>query len=423
MLVRARYRRRRESIPSLSEPLSPAVRRVILGITLTSFGNGLMVPFNLILLHEVHGIALSTTGVLLAIPAVVALLTLPLCGAAIDRFGSQAVLRGALVIQAAGNFLLARASGVEGAACAGVLLGVSYGLAPPAGVALLSSLLLKNAAAQARAFALQFTSLNAFFGAGALTAAVLVDVRTPSTFTVLYVVGSALCLVQVPLVPRAPALARDDAQRVEPSYREVIANRAFRRVCLVAFLFALTGHAAATSGLPAYARAVGHVEARVVGIVFAVNTAIIVIGQLALVRLLKGRRRTTALVAAAVASCAAWGSLALVPELPGSGRAAMLLGFGALLGVGEMLLAPTLGPLINALATDRLRGRYNAVSGGTQAIALIVSPALATACIDRALASAWLALLVLCSVGAGVVACALRGLLSDEQEGRAIAEQ
>jgi len=68
-----------------------------------------------------------------------------------------------------------------------------------------------------------------------------------------------------------------------------------------------------------------------------------------------------------------WGVLLLVPGASSTGRTRVVLVFGGLFGLGEMLLAPTLSPLVNALATDRLRGRYNALSGATFSIAFVVS--------------------------------------------------
>ena len=98
------------SVDGMTERLPPAVRRLVAGVAVSSFGTGLTLPFTLILLSEVRGIALPTVGLLLAVPGVVGLLAVPVSGALVDRIGPRTVLRGALVLQAAANVGLATAT-------------------------------------------------------------------------------------------------------------------------------------------------------------------------------------------------------------------------------------------------------------------------------------------------------------------------
>jgi len=130
----------------------------------------------------------------------------------------------------------------------------------------------------------------------------------------------------------------------------------------------------------------------VIALAFAVNTAVIVAGQTLVVRLLRGRRRSRALAGSAALWAVSWGVLLLVPDASSTGRTTVVLVFGGLFGLGEMLLAPTLSPLVNALATDRLRGRYNALSGATFSIAFVVSPALSAGLVGAGFGVGWLLL-------------------------------
>ena len=111
------------------------------------------------------------------------------------------------------------------------------------------------------------------------------------------------------------------------------------------------------------------------------------------------------------------GSLGVLPS--GTPRVVAALLFGAVFGLGETLMAPTMGPLVNALATDRLRGRYNALSGATFSVAFVIAPGIAGALIGFGFATVWLALLVLGCVGVAVVARRLPRRLTDEQDGLA----
>jgi MFS family permease len=376
--------------------LSTAVRRQIGGTAVSAFGNGLTLPFTLILLHEVRGIALPTVGLLLALPGVVGLASVPVAGALIDRYGPRTVLRGALVLQAIGGVLLGTATSVPAAALALVLVGLGMGPSFPAGSALLSGLVEGNDQ-QARAFGLQFTLLNASIGVAALLASLVVDVGRPATFVVLYV-GNAITSLLFFLIVPAPAPRHvAPAGEAEPSYREVLADPVFRRVCVLSLLLALVGYATLDGGLPAFARVVGEVSPSVIALV---------------------RRRSPALALTGVVWVISWltlGSLGLLPS--GGLRVVVALLFGGVFGLGETLFAPTLSPLTNALASDRLRGRYNAMQGSTFSVAFVVAPAVAGALIGFGLSALWIALLVAGCAGVVLQARSLRRWLTDEQDG------
>ncbi|HVE74748.1 MAG TPA: MFS transporter [Mycobacteriales bacterium] len=395
-----------------------AVRRLITGVAISALGTGLTLPYTLIFLHEVRGIALPTTGLLLAIPGVISLFSVPAAGALIDRFGPRAVLRATMALQAAANVVLAFAETPTEAVPALLLLGFGLGPSFPAAGALMSSLV-SGPELQARAFGLQFTILNACIGIGGLTGAAIIDIDRPLTFVVLYLGNAASCLAYAALVPPAPASAPvpDEVEVAPPSYREVLSDPVFRRVCLVSLLFALTGYAALDGGFPAFARVVGEVPPQVIGLAFAANTALITAGQLLVLRLIKGRRRSLALAGAALLWALSWALLGLVAGLSAVGGVIVVLAFACVFGLGETLMAPCLGPLVNALATDRLRGRYNAMSGATFSIAFVVGPALAGVLIGTGLGLLWLGLLVAGALGAARLAWGLRSRLTDEQDG------
>jgi MFS family permease len=240
------------------------------------------------------------------------------------------------------------------------------------------------------------------------------------TFTLLYAGNALTCLLAAALVPPAAVRPAPHPTEAQPSYREVLADPVFRRVCGLSFLLAMTGYAALDGGLAAFARVVGHVSPSTIASIFTVNTIVIVGGQLVVLKLIRGWRRSRAIAGTAILWGLAWlilGSLGVLPQ--GAPRVVAALAFGAVFGLGETLMAPTMGPLVNALATDRLRGRYNALSGSTFSIAFVVAPGLAGALIGFGFAAVWLALLV---AGCGAVAVVARRLprrLSDEQDGLA----
>jgi MFS family permease len=71
--------------------------------------------------------------------------------------------------------------------------------------------------------------------------------------------------------------------------------------------------------------------------------------------------------------------------------------------LGETLMQPTIPALVNDLAPDHLRGRYNALSAGTFSLAAIIAPAVAGWLIGHSLGSAYIMMLVVgCAAVAGV---------------------
>jgi MFS family permease len=384
-------------------------RRYLLSVAVSRFGTGLTLPFTLIMLHEVRGIPLPTVGLLLAVPGAVGLAAVPVGGVLIDRFGARSVLAGCMLMVACGQALLAFATTPSVALIALLLNGIGLGPSFPAGNALLGGLV-SEPSQIGRAYGLQFTAINAAIGLGTLVSAAVVDVHRAATFEALFVGCACACVVQVLLLPR-PAPRTSSAQASPSSYRLILSDPVFRRVCLAAFLFAMTGYAALDSGFPAFARVEGSVPPSTIALAFTVNTVLIVALQLPALRWLRAWRRTRALALSAVLWGASWLLLGLHASTP------VVLVFAALFGLGEVCQSPAMQPLVNALASDELRGRYNALSGAMFSVAFVVSPALSGLLIGNGLGRVWIAFLVTGSVVTAAVLLSLRSRLTDLQDG------
>ncbi len=73
-----------------------------LGGVMNSFGNGLVLPFLVIYLHDVRGFALGVAGLVVAMSAAAQLTAGIVAGPLVDRLGARVVLGGGLVMQAIG---------------------------------------------------------------------------------------------------------------------------------------------------------------------------------------------------------------------------------------------------------------------------------------------------------------------------------
>jgi MFS family permease len=400
-----------------STRLSRATWMLIAGEAVSALGTGLVLPLTLIYLHQVRGIALPVVGALLATTAVVGLVSVPLAGIALDRFGARTVLLAVLCGQAVAEAGLAWAHSASSALPVMVVLGTSLGPSFPAFQTMLAGIN-TDPARQQRAFAINFTGINAGIGVGGAVGAAVVNPADPASFQLLFLANAASCLVFVAILGALPNVrAAREADQQKAGYREVLANRPLRTVLLAVLALAFTGYAALDSGLPAYATVEARVSVHVVALSITLNTAVIVLSQLFVLRLVSRLRRSRALAAIGLIWAVSWAifGLSALPHTAGL-RIAAVLGFNGLFAVGETFMAPTTSPLVNSLASERVRGRANALASMAYTIAFVVSPAICTGMIAAGLAGAWIGLLCAGCFGTVLLGLRLGRLLSSEQD-------
>jgi MFS family permease len=354
---------------------------VLGGDALAAVGGGLTLPYLVVYLHEVRGVEIGLAGLAVSALAAAGVIGNPLGGWLSDRIGARRALIAGLVVAAAGAAGLAGVRGTGQAFAAAGTVGLGAAMVLPALDALLGGTV--DPAARSAVFAIRFAILNAGLGAGALLAALLVDVANPATFELVYLLEAAGSLAFAAILaalgdpePRTSGRARTEAGG---GYRAVARDPAFRRVWVLMALLVAAGYGPMLAALPAYAVDKG-AGAGALGVVFAANTFTVVAGQLVVLKLLEGRRRTRAIALL----CGCWGlAWMLVPVAGGlpaglagtAGLAAAVVVFA----LGETLLAPTLPAIVNDLAPEHLRGRYNGAFSLASTTGFLVGPALAGA--------------------------------------------
>jgi MFS family permease len=398
-------------------PMPRATRLFLAGNTVSMTGTGLVIAFTLIYLHQVRGIALPIVGALLAASAAAGLIVVPVSGILLDRLGARRVLTGIIFGQAVGQVLLAWAHSAATALPVMLLYGATWAPMFPALRTMIAGLT-PDPAMQQRAFAINFTAQNAALGAGTLVGAAVANVHHAGSFQALFLANAASCLIFAAVLPFLPNLRSGPAKdERRTGYRDVLGHRGLRLVLMASLILAFTGTAAFDSGLPAYATVEAHVSAHVVALSLTVNTALIVVAQLFVLRVVRRTRRSRALAVSGLILAISWAvfGLAALP-VPAMGRVAIVFGFTALFGLGETVLAPTVFPLVNSLTDDNVRGRANSLAAFSQSLALIVCPAIATGLIAADAGAAWIGLLCAGCLGTVVIAARLRRTLTPEQD-------
>lgn len=406
-----------------TSPFPPALRRLLVGVAVSALGNGLTLPFLVIYLHQVRGFPLATAGLVLSTVAVVGLVIAPAGGATVDRLGPVPVLVAASLLEGSGAALLPLVHQPWQAFPVAALLGCG-GLFWSAFSSLIASLVPSDGLP--RVFGIQFALLNAGIGVGGVAGGLVARVGHPDSFAVLYLADAATffayaaVLVTLRRAPLPHAGPRADAPG--PSgpggYRSVLSDRLFLRYLALSTLFITLGYAQMESGFPAFATGSAHVSTRTVGFAFAANTAVIVAGQLLVLRRMKRVRRTRALALTAVVWAFAWLLAGVAGAMPGQqARSVLAVSTLALFGLGETFFSPVGNSLVNDLAPAHLRGHYNALSSSTWALGNVVGPALAGVMLGAGLAGLWVFGLVVGLAGAAVAALTLERHLTPRQNG------
>lgn len=377
------------------------------GGLVNAIGNGIVMPFLLIYLHNVRGFSLGLSGLVVAFLGVVGLAGAPLAGSVVDRIGARRALTASLLFMTAGYGLFAVVRAPWHAFAVAALAGIGNAGFWPAQGSLLAGL--TEGSARHSAYAMQRITMNLGIGVGGLAGGLIASMSFELLFVLdaLTFVGFAAVLQLVP----DPELPEHDG--TPGSYRAVFRDRAFVGFVSLNVVFITAGVALLMQALPVFAKNVSGVTEMQIGVIFFANTVFIVLAQLPVARLLEGRRRMQALAAMGVLWAASWVAVGLIGWQLETAAAAVALGVAVVVfAVGETLQGPVWGPLVADLSPPRLRGRYMALSTGSWGVGLVIGPAAAGAILGWRPLALWpLAAVVL--VAAAVGAMALERLIPE----------
>lgn len=296
-----------------------------------------------------------------------------------------------------------------------VLIGVNFGVSWPGFNALIASVV--DGEVRQQYFGVNFALVNLGIGVGGIIGGFFVDVTEPSTFTTIFLIDAATSLIPLALLLGPLRHVRtqpdpDPSVTTEGGYREILRRPAVLWMTLLTFFSVFIGYGQIEAGFPAYARQIAQVSTAVVGISFAVNTAVIVLLQFAVLRLITGRRRTRVMQVMALIWAVSWVMLGAAGLLPDSVTAAIaVIAFMGVFAFGETMMQPTIPAIYNDLATDRTRGRYNALNSAAFQGGAILGPLVAGVLLGVGVSGWFIAVMVAGSIAVGVLAAVLERVL------------
>ena len=359
--------------------LSAELWLVQAGIFANMLGYGAVLPFEIIYLHNGRGFSLTVAGLVTGTITGAAVLSAPLTGPVVDRFGPRRAVAVAGVIVAAGYGGLAFARTPALAFAAAALAGAGNGALSPGQSALLAAL--APAGLRHRAGAVSRVATNAGIGLGGAAGGLLAARGLPG-FVLLFLANAVTYLVYVAVLV---AVVRETPRpgRSAGGYRDVLRDGAFRRLAAANLIVIAVGWGTFTWLLPPFARSTIGLPASLIGLLLAANAVTVVVVQVPVARLAEGRRRVRMMALAAVVFAGCCLLVIAAGAVPPGAAYALLLVACVAVGAGECFYTATLMPLTAELAPDGLRGRYMAVLGFSWWAGLALAPALGGPLLSR----------------------------------------
>ncbi|MEO3768294.1 MFS transporter [Streptomyces sp. B8F3] len=400
-----------------------ALRRVQVGNALSAFGSGFTVPYTFLYVARVRDLGSTTAGVALAGFAMAALLVLPFTGRFIDRRGPLPVALAGTVAAATGALSLGLASTAPMVLTSTLVMGAGMAVIQPA----LATMIVwcSTTVTRSRAFATQFFLNNLGLGVGGLLGGLLVDEEHAGSFVRLFaiesvmflVLGAVVATVRLPRGTRA-AHAVPAGEGARGRWQVLLADRAMVWLCALGFVMFFACYGQFESGLSAFAVEVSGISPSTLGVALAANTAVIVVAQFAVLRLVERRRRSRVIAAVGLIWTFAWlvaGASGWVAGGQAMATAAIISTY-ALFGLGEAMLSPTVAPLVADLAPGSHIGHYNSVFALVKQLALAIGPAVGGLLAGAGAYGAYISMLVVCSLGITVMGLRLGRRLTPVQD-------
>lgn len=378
--------------------LPTKVRIMMVGIALSAIGNGLVLPYTFIYFNSIRGIPTAVAGLIIGYGALASLLISPLVGNMVDKWGPKPVLIVALLVSALGYSSLGLVRDASQAIMVITICSFGQSAMWPSQNAISTELTPEHL--RERIYGVQFAMLNLGIGIGGLISSLAVTLDNARSFELLFFGDGIsylvylLAVLSLGNVGRRSRKERAENAALDQGWREVMADKTFVKFWFVAIAAIFFGYSQMEVGFTAFSTTISGMQPRDLAWAYATNTFLIAVLQLWVVKKLERTKRKKAVAMAAVIWSIAWVSLAISGVI-NSGALIFVIGCQFVFAIGEMVWSPVLPSVVNQLAPDHLRGRYNAAATNTWQIAMVAGPAVAGTLLGAKLHWFWLASLMI----------------------------
>jgi len=347
---------------------------ILFAATLVNRAGSMVLPFLVLYLTKELSFTAATAGFMLALYGAGALVAAPLAGRLADRYGPVPILRTSLLTSGAILLAFSLAKSLPAIVAATILLGIATESFRPASMSLVGDLV--PAPQRKTAFAVNRLAINLGMSVGPAAGGFLAAVSFRSIF---WVDGATSILAGLILL-----VAVFRTHRHEPSTDAGSPLAALRAHADPRFLYFLAGIFPVTlvffqhlSTMPLFlVRDLGVLE-RNYGLLFSLNTLLIVFLEVPLNSATSHWPHRPTLALGALLSGAGFGAMALTGSIWAVAATVVVWTFG------EMLFFPAVAAYIADVAPERRRGEYMGISQMSFGLAFMLGPWAGTAILDR----------------------------------------
>jgi len=331
------------------------------GVGLNFLGNGLVAPYLIIYLHLDRDIPLPLAALAVGSGGIFATLSGLVAGPLIDRFGPRACVSLAMAANAVAYAAYTQVHATWQAFAVGLAVGIGTGAYGPSVQALLTGLVRPDQ----RAAALSQQRMSAILGLslGGVVGGLIVATGSQSSYTAILLLDSATFIGYAALVQLLPN-PEAAPSHTSGDYRIAIRDRQLRLLAGINLVMVGVGIAPMLLLLPAFARTAANVPSAAIGLIYGLNTLVILVTQLRITQKVARLPLRTSLALNAIAWAAAWSLIAATGWLLRGWPAVAVLGVAMILyAIGECVYTGVVTPTAAAIAPENMRGRYLAVMG------------------------------------------------------------
>jgi MFS family permease len=431
-------------------------RLLVLASSIGSLGWGAVLPYQFAYAAETRGWGLIAAAAAASLFSLGALVAAPVAGRLADRFDPVTVAVVSQLIGAVAVGLLVFVGDATAFLIGMLVFGLGLAGAVPAKQVL--ALQWSSSGDRRKVFAYKFTGESLGMAAGAFLAGLVVDLDRVDGLDVGFLMaagGFVLSSLIIGFAGRvrvggaadaAAAPAGSDAfagggeaasagldaetgaiavidtasgsRARRGALRTIFADPALRWIAVLTTTLALGFYAQFESGLPAYAITVLAVDPSVIGTAAAVNCIVIVLLQVAVVKLTAKRNAASLLMVVAGIWVFSWVLLSVAHFTPGIAAVVFVTTYG-IFAVGETMYSPVLNPLTASLAPRGMVGQTLGTVAALQTAFSAAGPLVAGVLLGAGLADAFLGLHIAISVAALFAAWRIRRLLAARDAARA----
>jgi len=366
-------------------------RRVLAASFVDALGTGLFLPLTVAYLSRVVGLSPIQIGLGLAIAGFAAVAAAPVSGALVDRYDARAVVLGCFSVSALGFLAYIAVDSFLSFVAVAVALQLASRMERPATAALVLGV--ASGPERVGSLAWQQTSRNLGYGVGGLLAGLALLAHGKSPFVVLLMANAASYVVAGAFVRRLPAIrpaAREPGQR--DGYRAVLRDRPYVGLALLNVVVALHDSLLLVA-MPLWILTRTSAPLALTGLLFTLNTVLVVLLQVRTARRIAARRGISASYRTAALSFVG-ACVAFVFTAGASTPVAVVLLVIALAALTRGELENTAGEwfLSVELAPHHLRGRYLGLFKTSMALQQAIGPLVVTALLVHWGRMGWIAL-------------------------------